>query len=123
MVKQIVYTGHLEGSPLLCGKWDIGGRCIILPKLFSSNIFIVKQICKNLTYEVNIFSSFLLHLSMHPNPNVSEAIILISSLETVPPPDICQSLGLQRIMEENCPDQMFKTVTVPTKYVMEQNQS
>lgn len=48
MVKQIVYTGHLEGSPLLCGKWDIGGRCIILAKLFSSNFLIVKQIYKNL---------------------------------------------------------------------------
>lgn len=62
-------------------------------------------------------------MSMHPNPNISEAIILISSPETVPPPDICQSLGSQGIMEENCTDQMFKTVTVPTKYRLEQNQS
>lgn len=60
---------------------------------------------------------------MHPNPNVSEAIILVSSPETVPAPDVCQSLSSQRIMEENCADQMFKTVTVPTKYGLEQNQS
>lgn len=38
-------------------------------------------------------------------------------------PDACQSLALQRIMEENCTDQMFKTVNVCAKYCLEQHQS
>lgn len=105
---------HLEGSAFLCHKNSNKKE-----KDGSSKFFYPETISI-------IFLNMFLSTSKWAyvqHQNVLKAIILISSLETISPPDACQKLGLQRIMEENCTDQMFKTVTVPTKYCLEQNQN
>lgn len=116
IVKQIIYTRS-------CLTWKDHRSCVTKIPLRkrdgSSNMFYPETISIIFIY---MFLSTLNRLYTR-HQNILKAIILVSSPETVPPPDACQSLGLQRIMEENCTDQMLKTVTVPTKNCLEQTQS